>query len=72
MFVRPLGTLSRLVDRFLWGGSPGGGSRRRGDLKGYSPPPGGFIVGPACGYQRRDQHYQPTHRGPSAARVHEP
>ena len=45
---------------------------RRGDLKGYSPPPGDSSSAPSYGYQRRDQHYQPTHRGPSAARLYEP
>ena len=45
---------------------------RRGDLKGYSPPPRGSSSVPSYGYQRRDQHYQPTHRGQSAARLYEP
>ena len=40
---------------------------RRGDLKGYSPPPAGSSSAPSCGYQRRDQHYQRTHRWHSAA-----
>ena len=32
---------------------------RRGDLKGYSPPPGDSSSDPNYGCQRRDQHYQP-------------
>ena len=37
-----------------------------GDLKGYSPPPGGSSLVPSYGYQRRDQHYQRTYRRHSA------
>ena len=36
----------------------------------YSPPPGHSSSAPSYGYQRRDQHYQPTHQGQSAARSH--
>jgi hypothetical protein len=38
-------------------------SCRRGDLKGYSPPPAGSSSAQSFGYQRRDQRYQPTRRG---------
>ena len=41
-------------------------------MKGYSPPPAGSSSVPSCGYQRRDQHYQPTLRGPSATRFTSP
>jgi hypothetical protein len=45
---------------------------RRGELKGYSPPPGGFIVGPELCYERRDQHYQRTHRRHSGHSPYDP
>ena len=41
---------------------------RRRDLNSYSPPPRDSSSAPSYGYQRRDQHYQPTHRGESPAR----
>ena len=43
-----------------------------GDLNSYFPPPGDPSSAPSYGYQRRDQHYQPTHRGPSAVRPYDP